>query len=433
MKILLLGLGRANIYVARYLLEKGHDIYLFEENMRGLNDEARKLLREGNIKEYRDIEYDLAICSPGFPESKPIIEHIRKSGTELIDETEFTFSNIHDPQVVAVTGTNGKSTTAALISSILENAGIRNFLGGNIAPGQPFSSVLFQKPYTYYILEMSSFQLSRIKKFHPRIAVLTNISPDHLNWHQNLNQYISAKKRIFTNQTVEDYAVINFEDENVRSAVKDVEARIIYFGQKCKEGAWLNGRLHFQNDEIISRDEIPLPGYHNQLNALAAIAVAKILQISNQCIRGGIRNFKSLPHRLEDIGIIDGIRYVNNSMSTNEASAIASFKALPGNKIVIVGGREKGDRCENYLRLLIGEAKAIVILGENAKRIAMFLEENKYNNYVVVQDMNEAIVEAKKFANAGDTIMLNPGFASFGNFRDFQERGDAFKHGVLKY
>ncbi|MGB9721702.1 MAG: UDP-N-acetylmuramoyl-L-alanine--D-glutamate ligase [bacterium] len=433
MKILLLGLGRANIYVARYLLEMGNEIYLFEENMKGLSEEAKKLVTDGHIKEYRDMKYDLAVCSPGFPESKPIIEHIRKSGIELVDETEFTFTNLQDPQIIAVTGTNGKSTTAALISNILDCAGVRNFLGGNIAPGQPFSSVLFQKPYVYYVLEMSSFQLSRIKRFHPRIAVLTNISADHLNWHQSLNEYISAKKRIFLNQTAKDYAVVNFEDGNVHSAVKDVDVQIVYFGEKCKEGAWLNGMLHFKTDEIISRDEIPMPGYHNQLNALAAIAVTKILQISNQYIKSGIKNFKSLPHRLENIGIIDGIQYINNSMSTNEASAIASFQALPGNKIVIIGGREKGDHCENYLRLLVKEAKGIVILGENANQIVMFLQKNQYDNYVVAQDMNEAIAAARKFAEIGDIIMLNPGFASFGKFRDFQERGDTFRNGVLKH
>jgi UDP-N-acetylmuramoylalanine--D-glutamate ligase len=433
MKILLLGLGRANLYVARYLLEHGDDIYLYEENMNGLSEEAKKLISRGAIKQYRDMDYDLAVCSPGFPESKPIIEHLRNQGIELIDETEFTFTKIENPQIIAITGTNGKSTTAALVSNILNTAGIENFLGGNIAPGQPFSEVLFEKPFAWYVLEMSSFQLTRIKRFHPRISVITNISPDHLNWHQDLGQYILAKSRIFANQTDVDYAVVNFDDENVRSAIKRVNARIVFFGTTCKNGAWLNGMLHFQSCEIISRDEIPLLGYHNQLNTLAAIAITRILDISKEDIRSGIKNFKSLPHRLEEIGLIDGIRYINNSMSTNEASAIASFQAVPGNKIVIIGGREKGDRCLNYLRLLIKEAKGIIILGENADQIAQFIKANNYENYVIARDMDEALIAAKKFASVGDIILLNPGFASFGHFKDFQERGEAFKNGIFKH
>jgi UDP-N-acetylmuramoylalanine--D-glutamate ligase len=273
----------------------------------------------------------------------------------------------------------------------------------------------------------------RIKKFRPRIAVLTNISADHLNWHKDINEYIKAKKRIFMNQIPEDFAILNYNDKIIRTMEKDIKARIIFFGEECYNGAWLDGVLHFQNDDIIHTDEIPLLGIHNWINALAAIAVGRILKIANEDIKMGIKKIKPLPHRLEDVGVIAGIRYINNSMSTNEASAIASFQAVPGNKIVIAGGREKGDRGENYLRLLVEQAKAVVILGENAKEIAEFFDNNQYKKYTIVNNMQEAIASAKKFANPGDVIMLNPGFASFGHFRDFQERGDTFKNGVLKH
>ncbi len=433
MKVLLLGLGRANLNVARYLIERGYDIYLYEENLNNLSKESKMLIDSGRIKEYEEIHYDVIICSPGFPDSKPILKNLRARGLDIIDETEFTYNNLCDPRVIAVTGTNGKSTTAALISAILNKAGIKNFLGGNIAPGMPFSSALFEKPYDYYIIEMSSFQLMRIKKFRPRVAILTNITVDHLNWHQDLNEYINAKKRIFMNQTGEDFAILNYDDEKIRSMEKEINARSVFFGMRCYNGAWLNGMLHFQDDEIIHTDEIKLFGIHNRMNVLAAIAAARILNISNEDIRTGIKNFKPLPHRLEDLGMINGIRYINNSMSTNEASAIASFQAVSGNKIVIVGGRAKGDRCEDYLKLLVEKAKAVVILGENAKEIAEFFDNRQYKNYVIAKDMDEAIACARKFAREGDIIILNPGFASFGHFRDFQERGEAFKNGVLKH
>jgi len=433
MKVLLLGLGRANLNVARYLIERGDDIYLYEENLNGLSKESKLLIDSGRIKEYEDINYDLVICSPGFPDSKPIIHNLRARGLDIIDETEFTYNNLYAPSIIAVTGTNGKSTTAALISAILNKAGIKNFLGGNIAPGMPFSTVLFEKPYDYYIIEMSSFQLMRIKKFKPRVAILTNITVDHLNWHQDLNEYINAKKRIFMNQTTEDFAILNYDDEKIRSMAKEINARSVFFGIHCHNGAWLNGMLHFQNEGIIHTNEIKLLGLHNRMNVLAAIAVARVLNISNEDIRNGIKDFKPLPHRLEDMGVINGIRYINNSMSTNEASAIASFQAVSGNKVVIVGGRAKGDRCEDYLKLLTDKAKAVIILGENAGEIAEFFDNRQYKNYAIVRDMDEAIASARKFACEGDIIMLNPGFASFGHFRDFQERGEAFKNGVLKH
>jgi UDP-N-acetylmuramoylalanine--D-glutamate ligase len=272
----------------------------------------------------------------------------------------------------------------------------------------------------------------RIKNFRPHIAILTNIAIDHLNWHRDMNEYISAKKKIFMNQTNDDYALLNYDDERVRIISEELNSKKIFFGRNCYEGAWLDGMLHFHSEEIVSSEEIPLIGEHNRFNALAAIAAGKVLKISNDAIKNGLKNFKPLVHRLEDLGIIDGIRYINNSMSTNEASAIASFKAVVGNKIVIVGGRKKGDRCENYLRLLIKEAKAVVLLGENAEEIGQFFKESQYKNFAIAENMDDAISKAKGYAQQGDIIMLNPGFASFGHFRDFQERGEAFKNGVLK-
>ncbi len=431
MKVLLLGIGRANISVARYLIKRGDSVYLYDEHKEALSDEAKTLMAKGDIHDYKDMHYDLVVSSPGFSETNPIIQHLRGQGMDVIDETEFTYQVLNNPKVIAVTGTNGKSTTVGLISAILTASGIKNFMGGNIAPGQPFSATLFQERYAYYVLEMSSFQLVRIRKFRPFIAVLTNITVDHLNWHRNFNDYINAKSQIFRNQIAEDFAVLNQDDENTQKILDLVHARIIFFGINSHQGAWLNGMLNFQEERIMTVGELPLAGAHNQLNALAAIAVAKVLNISNHCIREGLKNFKSLPHRLEEVAVIDGIRYINNSMSTNEASAIASFRAISGNKIVIIGGREKGDHCEKYLALLVKEAKGIVILGENAESIARVLENWHYQNYEIAQDMHDAVIRARKFAEKGDIIMLNPGFASFGHFRDFQERGEAFKNAII--
>ena len=432
MKVLLLGLGRANLAIAKYLLAKGDELYLYEEKPESLADTAKDMIRTGRIRNFEDRNYDLVITSPGFPDSKAIINMLRARDMTIIDEIEFTYTHLNDPKVIAVTGTNGKSTTVAIISSILTSAGVTNFLGGNISPGTPFSHSLFEEPYEYYILEVSSFQLMRIKKFRPFIAVLTNIGIDHLNWHKSLNEYIEAKSRIFLNQDRNDYAVLNSEDENTKKIANMVPSKSVYFGRLAKNGAWLNGYFHFQHEEIFAGSGLPVTGEHNLLNILAAIAVSKILNINNKSIEQGIRDFKSLPHRLEDLGIIGGVHYINNSMCTNEMAAITSFKAVKGNKIIIAGGRPKGDRALKYLDLLIMEAKACVLMGDNAQDIAQYFTNKGYSRYKVAKDMNDAIIKSRIFASPGDTIMLNPGFASFGLFRDFADRGDAFKNGIRK-
>jgi UDP-N-acetylmuramoylalanine--D-glutamate ligase len=431
MKVLLLGLGRANTAVAKYLLRRGDEVYLFEERLSGLTPEAQGLLADHKVSLYQDEACELVVASPGFPEDKEIIQNLRAHNLPVIDEIEFTFVQLAAPKVIAVTGTNGKSTTSALISRILTAAGVANFLGGNIAPGRPFSQALFEPEYEYYVLEVSSFQLQRIQTFRPRVAVLTNIAVDHLNWHRDFSEYVTAKARIFANQTERDFAVLNQEDANVRNLSVGIRAQILYFGPSARSGAWLNDNFHFGEETLFPGRDLMLYGDHNRLNAMAAIACAKALRTPSPAIRQGIVDFRSLPHRLEDLGVIAGLRYINNSMCTNEEAAIRSFEAVPGNKVVIVGGRGKGDKCQRYLDLLMREARACVILGDNAAEIAEYFQGQGFDRFAIARDMNDAVERSRERASAGDIIILNPGFASFGLFRDFQDRGEAFKHAVI--
>ncbi len=428
MKTLLLGLGRANLAVARYLLKRGDDVALYEDHMEMLSDRARELLESSEIKMYQKNNYELVISSPGFPMDKEVIQWLKAQDIPIIDEVEFAYQQLKNPKIIAVTGTNGKSTTVSLISSILNAAGVRNFLGGNISPGEPFSSALLQPAFEYYVLEVSSFQLMRIERFHPRIAIITNISRDHLNWHRDFDEYKAAKFSIFRNQDNQDYAVLNYEDEHIQNVLKDIQAQVIFFGYNAKKGAWLNSDFCYQDERLFSVRKSRLTGRHNMMNALAAIAVAKILNIDTQMIEKGLATFETLPHRLEDIGTIRGIRYINNSMCTNEDAAIASFRAIPGTKIVILGGKQKGDRGENYLALLTKEAKACVILGDNAPYIMDYFRSKEFDKFDSAQDMDDAVRKARAFSIPGDTILLNPGFASFDYFSNFEERGEAFKH-----
>jgi len=432
MKTLLLGLGRANLSVARYLLERGDDVFLYEDHIDMISDAARELLGNSKIKMYQKDDYELAITSPGFPMDKEVIQFLKSRNIPIIDEIEFTYQQLENPKIIAVTGTNGKSTTVSLISSILNAAGVRNFLGGNISPGEPFSRALFQSTVEYYVLEISSFQLMRIEKFHPHIAVITNISRDHLNWHSDFDEYRSAKFSIFRNQGSKDYAVLNYEDKHIQNFLKDIQAQVIFFGYHAKKGAWLNSDFHYQHEKLFSIRKSRLTGRHNLMNVLAAIAVTKILNVQTQMIEKGLATFETLPHRLEDIGKIRGIRYINNSMCTNEDAAIASFRAVPGAKIIILGGKQKGDRGDNYLDLLTKEAKACVILGDNASYITDYFRSKHFDKFTIAQDMDDAVRKARAFSIPGDTILLNPGFASFDYFSNFEERGEAFKHAAYR-
>lgn len=428
MKVLLLGLGRANLAVAEYLVNKGEEVFVYDDNLSGLAAPARKMIDEGSVSIYSEQDYDLAVTSPGFPPDSRICVMLEGQGTPIIDEIEYVFTELDQPSVIAVTGTNGKSTTAALISSILNVAQISHFLGGNLAPGRPFSRALFQKHYAYYVLEVSSFQLMRVKRFRPHVAVLTNIGVDHLNWHKDLTEYRNAKLRIFANQGQNDFAILNFDDESIRQVAETIESRVIFFGHHRVEGVSLNGQFRYDGEALFSSRGMPLPGEHNLMNMAAAIAVAKVLQIDNPHIERGISVFKSLPHRLEELGVLKGIRYINNSMCTNATAAIASFLAVDGSKIVILGGRHKGDEGQEYLDVVIKDAKACIVFGENAGFITDYLHERGYSRYAVAKDMHEAVAKARAFAQPGDTIILNPGFSSFDYFGNFEERGEAFKN-----
>ena len=430
MKVLLLGLGRANLPVAEYLIKGNNTVYYYDEHQDALSQEAHELIKTKKVKPYQDEECDLVVSSPGFPEDHKIVQTLKAKNFNIIDELEFTYNNLNAPRIIAVTGTNGKSTTIALISHLLKNAGIKNFLGGNISPGRPFSQALLELEYSYYCLEVSSFQLMRIKKFRPNIAVITNISADHLNWHHDLNEYINAKARILMNQNSNDHLVLNYDDERVRILATQSRANIVFFGTETENGIWFNGDFHDHTEKLFSLNGLSLKGRHNLMNIAAAIAVMRIIKIATEDIQTGLRTFKTLPHRLEEIGIFNGISYINNSMCTNESAAIASFNALPGNKIVIVGGKYKGTEGKSYLLLLTQKAKACVILGENAMFIKRFFESQGYKNFLIAHNMKDAVEKAQSFAEKGDIILLNPGYASFDYFKNFEERGEAFKDAV---
>ncbi len=434
-KILILGLGRATKNIVKFLLDKEIDLYAYEEKPPAMVDpEIRGLLLDKKIKPLAKINnLDLVITSPGFSEDKEIVRNIRKKKIPIIDEIEFTYRSIND-KIIAVTGTNGKSTTTALIAHILNAAGEKCFLGGNLAPGKPFSCALLEPKYKYYVLEISSFQLERIDRFTPWIAVLTNITADHLDRHKTIDEYIDLKFRIFKNQQESNFAVLNYDDLITRSRSDAIRAQKVYFSKEdIVDGIYYqDGKIYNRGNFMIDVQDLPLPGMHNVENVMAATSVAHIIGIDDRSIVPALMTFTGLPHRLEIVAKINNITFINNSMCTNPTAAVASFKAVKGEKVVILGGYEKNLESKSYLDLVIAQASGVVIIGANKEDLADYFKKHGFKDYTVVNDMYEAVTRALQIVPPGGTVLLNPGFASFGDFKDFEERGEVFKDAVRK-
>ncbi len=485
--IAIIGLGRVGTLVAKYLLQIGSFISVYDEKAQVFQDNVvRQIIQHPNCfvlndKNVRAMlnQIKFAVCSPGISPQNKVIKIFERKNIPVIDEIDFTSLEINRSalhlrhsssrksimtlnqksslsgndlrlldigekrllsptirrtKLVAITGTNGKSTTTVLLGKILRATGKKTFYGGNLAPGLPFAQALFEPLKYYYVIEVSSFQLERSFYFHPQIAILLNITADHLNRHQTLKRYQEIKFRIFAQQVAKDYAIINAEDNTIMTYIDKVPSRVVYFSRFRKvNGAYLYGsNLYFQGEKICSRNVIKLPGDHYLDCVLAAIAAAKILKVSNESIVKVLKKFRGIEHRLEYVRTIKGVKYINNSMCTNPTAGIAGLNAFTEPIILIAGGAEKKLNVKDYIDAIVNRAKWTVLMGENQKRLAEMLKAKNYFKFSLADSLEEAVRLAKDKAVEGDLILFSPGFASYDAFRDFQERGHMFKTIVNK-
>jgi UDP-N-acetylmuramoylalanine--D-glutamate ligase len=442
--VLVLGMGRSGTAAARFLLKRDVRVAGFDENKTVLSAKPVRRLREAGMKFTPDpvrAKADWAVVSPGISDSSPTVRALRRRGIPIVDELDLA-SRFVKGQVVAVTGTNGKSTTTVLIARALEAAGRRVFCGGNLAPGQPFSAALNQPAKDYYVVEASSFQLERARWFRPRVAVILNISPDHLNRHETMKHYAECKFRMLDSQTEADFAVLNHDDRLVRPAQRRGKAGKYFFSiRRCVRGAYLDhGFLCFEDEPVVPAADILLPGRHNVQNALAAVAVVRLLGIGREPIRATLRAFSGLPHRLELVRSLDGVDYINNSMCTNPAAGVSSLEAIAApvrsgkgrGVVLIAGGREKGLPTESYVKAIARHARWAVLIGESRERLARELENRRFRRFELADNLRAAVLAARARAGHGDVVLFSPGFASFDQFKDFQARGDAFRREVAR-
>lgn len=486
---IILGIGRVGVSVSHYLLSLGSTlIFGYDDNplvfekepvkslmknkrfipIKNLNEMDARLedLRIGRAREsgIGNWESVRTIASPGISQNSPIIRFLQAKGVEIIDEIEFTYRRLNDlnflnglngsnrskGRIVAITGTNGKSTTSALIAELLKAQGKQVFLGGNIAPGEPFSQALFETQRDYYVLEVSSFQLERINTFRPSVAILLNIREDHLNRYRTIKEYANIKFRIFQNQTKKDCAIINGADPLIKKNLNLIPSKIFYFlkkGNREEVGRILSPCSGFRVPSSILRaslpkeDEFSLIGEHNRENLLASILAVKLLvpKISARTIKTVCQNFKGLPHRLEFVAVKDGRTFINNSMCTNPSAAVASLLAVsrklrpnsPKRKIVLIaGGKDKNLSIKSLVKAIKTMTKWTILVGQNRNEIKSQLRKVGYENFDLSSSLKDSVIRAMKRTNPGDTVLFSPGFASFGDFSNFIERGEAFKDAV---
>jgi UDP-N-acetylmuramoylalanine--D-glutamate ligase len=438
-RVLVVGLGRSGQAAARFLVGVGARVTGFDENQSALRSRGVATLKLSGVavaSRPAAMRPDLAVVSPGIGDEHPLVESLRGRGVPVVDELDLASQFLGGP-MVAVTGTNGKSTTTALIAAMLEKAGHRVFCGGNLAPGQPLSHALLAGRFDFYVVEASSFQLARARWLSPKVAVILNVSADHLNRHGTLARYAECKFRILDRQAEGDHAVLNWDDRLVRAARSRGRADKHFFSLRRRvHGAYLAaGMLRCENDDVLPAGQLSLPGVHNIQNCLAATAAARLLGAGFGAIRRTLKSFQGLPHRLEPVRRLRGVEYINGSMTTNPSAGARSLEAVASSGrgvILIVGGREKGLPTMEYTRAMVRHAKYVFLIGESGVRMARELAAQRFARCEVSHDLATALPAARAMAGPGDAVLFAPGFASFDQFRDFEDRGRAFRREVAK-
>jgi len=437
MKIAVFGAGKSGIAVAKKLGK--NSVFLTEEKKR-LDGKVLSELKRSGIKfelgghtEKALNGTDLIVVSPGISLDIPILKTAKKRNIPIIGEIELAYSFIKKP-IIAVTGTNGKTTTTALIGRMLKDHGCKVAVAGNI--GHPLISVN-DSHLDMIVAEISSYQLETAKSFKPWISIILNITEDHLTRHKTMKAYAKAKAKIFIRQGRDDLLIYNLDDKRVAGIVQDAKCKKIPFSQNkhLKDGAFLDkGGIFYGSKPVCKISEIRLKGRHNIENCLAAVAAAMACKVPPSSIRRTLSEFKGVEHRIEFVKRSAGVSFYNDSKGTNPDSTIVAIKALfPAHKIVLIlGGRDKMTDIKPMCREIKSHVKDVVLIGEAKERFRQCLKKSGFKNIFEAGTFNEAVKRSYQLAARGDAVLLSPACASFDMFNNFEERGKVFKKIVAK-
>lgn len=441
-RLVVLGGGESGVGTAILAKKENFDVFL--SDMGQIKDKYKQLLEEhgiayeeGQHTEELILNADEVMKSPGIPKKAALIQKLEEKGISIISEIEFA-SRYTDAKIIAITGSNGKTTTTSLMFHILKQAGLNVGLGGNI--GKSFAKSVAEDNFDYYVLEVSSFQLDDIKTdFKPYVAILLNITPDHLDqYNYQFDLYAKAKFRITENQDENDYFIYNLDDPKTMEMIDQIDIRAHrkpFTMMDATNEAYANNELFRVNDSngdfTMLVNDLGLIGKHNFSNSLAAAVAAKIIDINNEDLKKSLSDFKSVEHRLEPVLTIGGIDFINDSKATNVNATYFALESMTKPVVWIVGGTDKGNDYNEVLPFVKKKVKAIVCLGvDNAKIVDFF---SPYIDTIVeTNTMKDCVEQSYKLATKGETVLLSPACASFDLFKGYEDRGDQFKENVRK-
>lgn len=444
-KILIVGMGKSGVAAMDLALQQGAEVSIQDSKpVEQLNEELREKIDHAPVRSWlgrvpdKIDQYDMLILSPGVPTDLPFVLEAKAGGAEIVGELELAY-RLGAGHYIAITGTNGKTTTTTLVGEIFKAAGKDTFVVGNI--GVPVvSGAMMAEDDSWLVTEVSSFQLETVDEFRPEVSAILNLTPDHLNRHKTMENYGAAKARIFARQSADQYCVVNRDDELCFGLVKDCSATVVPFSRKeiLDFGAFVrDGQIVIRGEDgkeivICGAEELLIPGAHNLENALAAAAISYFAGIEPEVIGSVMRTFAGVEHRIELVDEIDGVRYINDSKGTNTDAAIKAIEAMKENIILIAGGYDKKADFTDFVRTFDGRVKKLVLLGATAEQIRQTALREGFDNIAVCGDMEECVAEAAREAQPGDVVLLSPACASWDMYNSFEQRGEHFKTCVRK-
>ena len=442
-KVLVFGSGKSGIGAAELLAKVGAQPVIYDGN-KDLDKETviKKVPDCNNIEVYagelpEEVQkrLDLAVLSPGVPTDIPLVKSFYEQGLPVWGEVELAYRT-GKGRVLAITGTNGKTTTTALLGKIMSDAEDSVFVVGNI--GTPYTSkALEMKDSSTTVAEISSFQLETIDLFAPKVSAILNITEDHLNRHHTMEEYIRVKELITKNQGTEDICVLNYEDEVLREFGKNLVPRVVYFSseRELEQGIYLDGDKIILKDgketiEVVRTEELKLLGKHNFENVMAAVAMAYYDGVSMESIRKSICEFTAVAHRIEYVTEKNGVVYYNDSKGTNPDAAIKGIQAMNRPTLLIGGGYDKESGYDEWIEAFDGKVRYLVLIGQTKEKIKEAAEKHGFHHIILCEDLKEAVNVCARKANPGDAVLLSPACASWGQFDNYEQRGDMFKEYV---
>ncbi len=440
-KLVILGGGESGCGAAVLGKARGWEVFLSDSGR--LAPKYKEMLEsrgipfeEGGHTPERLLDADTVVKSPGIPPTAPLVRQFAEKGTPIISEIEFA-GRYTDAKTVCITGSNGKTTTTMLIYHILKKAGLDVGLAGNV--GKSMALQVAEDPHDIYVIELSSFQLENMYDFKAHVAVIMNITPDHMDrYDHKMENYVAAKFRILQNQTKEDYFIYWQDDPIVTAQIRamQIEALMLPFGEHKLEdtAAWVDERgiIHFQLPEDvfeIPRDRLALQGLHNLYNSMAAGLSASLFHVRNDVVKAALEDFEAVEHRLEFVAEINGVRYINDSKATNVNSTWYALESMVTPTVLILGGKDKGNDYNEILPFVKEKVKAIVCMGADNRKLLDFFS-GQVPAIVDTHSIGDAVAACRRLAEKGDTVLLSPCCASFDLFKSYEDRGEQFKQQV---